>query len=84
MTHTHTHTHTHTNMHLTNNMASLTLNKHTYPSIQTKERPTRETLIIHLTLEKPYLKQNMAANISSSKINQTQNINMLQTLIKHL
>jgi len=54
-------------MHLTNNMASLTLNKHTYSSIQTKESQTKETLIIHLTYEKPYLKQNMAASISSNK-----------------
>ena len=77
-------THTHTNMHLTNNMASLTLNKHTYPSTQMKESQTKETLLIHLTYEKPYLKQNMVASISSNKTYQTQKVKMLETLIIHL
>ena len=66
-------------MHLTNNMASLTLSKHTYPSTQTKE-----TLIIHLTYEKPYLKQNMVASISSNITYQTQKVNKLETLTMHL
>ena len=61
-------------------MASLTLNKHTYPSIQTKESQTKETLIIHLTYEKPYLKQNMAIN----KTYQTQKVNILETLTIHV
>ena len=65
-------------------MASLTLNKHTYPSTQSKESQTKETLIIHLTYEKPYLKQNMAASISSNKTYQTKKVKMLETLIIHL
>ena len=71
-------------MHLTNNMASLTLDKHIYLLIQTKESQTKETLIIHLTYENPYLKQNMAASISSNKTYQTQKVKMLETLIIHL
>ena len=71
-------------MHFKNNMASLTLSKHTYPSTQTKESQTKETLIIHLTCEPSYLKQNMAASISSNKTYQTQNVNILETLTIHL
>ena len=67
-------------MHLTNNMASLTLNKHTYPSTQLKESQTKETLIIHLTYEKPYLKQTMAIN----KTYQTQKVNILEILTIHV
>ena len=41
----HTHTHTHTNMHLINNMTSLTLNKYTYLSTKQKRaKHTKETL----------------------------------------
>ena len=65
-------------------MASLTLDKHTYLLIQTKESQTKETLIIHLTYEKPDLKQNMAAGISSNKTYQTQSVNILETPIIHL
>jgi len=57
-------------------MASLTLNKHTYPSTQSKESQTKETIIIHLTYEKPYLKQDMAASISLNKTYQTQKVNI--------
>ena len=70
--------HTHTNM------SSITLNNHTYPSTQTKESQTKETLIIHRTYKKPYLKQNMAASISSNKTYQTQKVNILETLTIHL
>ena len=65
-------------------MTFLTLSKHAYPSTQTEESQTTETLIIHLTYEKPYLKQNMTASISSNKTYQTQNVNMLETLTMHL
>ena len=53
-------------------------------SKQKRAKHIEETLTIHLTFEKSYLKQNMVASISLNKTYQTQNINILETLIIHL
>ena len=63
-------------------MEPLTLNKRTYLSTKRKKvKYTKENPNIHL---KPNGNLNMVASISSNKIYQKKNANILETLIVHL
>ena len=72
--------------HASNNQHSIFYPKHIliHLSKQKRAKHIEETLTIHLTYDKPYLKQNMATIMSSKKTYQTQNIYILETPIIHL